>query len=113
MAFYAHHDVLKKRPKEKDMRIGTDQVYDADAPKARINMTINADLVRVAREYTDNLSDYVEGLLALAVAEERRKRQDDEQHWKDVCASWNEFHRKHGNIADEYNTDYLPEGYAP
>jgi hypothetical protein len=42
------------------MPIGTGQVYNTDAPKARINMTLNEDLVRTVREHTNNLSDYVE-----------------------------------------------------
>jgi antitoxin CcdA len=95
------------------MAIGTRQVYDTDAPKARIDMTLNEDLVRVVREHTNNLSDYVEKLLASAVTEERRKKAEDERHWKDVCASWNEFHEKHGNFADEHNGHLLPKGYAP
>jgi antitoxin CcdA len=99
--------------KEGPMHIGMGQVYDPKAPKSRINMTLNEDLVRVARNYTDNLSDYVEKLLAAAIAEERRKKLDDEQHWKEVCASYNEFYGKHGSIADDFNGDYLPEGYVP
>ena len=96
------------------MPIGTGQVYDTKAPKARINMTLNEDLVRRAvREHTDNLSDYVEKLLASAVMEERRKKAEDERHWKEVCAPWNEFHEKHGNFADEHNSHLLPEGYVP
>jgi antitoxin CcdA len=101
------------RQKEGPMRIGTGQVYDLNAPKSRINMTLNEDLVRVARNYTDNLSDYVEKLLASAIAEERRKKLDDERHWKEVCVSYNEFYEKHGSIADDFNGDYLPEGYVP
>ena len=95
------------------MPIGTGQFYDTNAPKARINMTLNEDLVRAVREHTDNLSDYVETLLASAVAEERRKKAEDERHWKEVCASWNEFHEKHGNFADEHNGHLLPEVTYP
>ena len=50
------------------MRVGSGQVYDTTAPKSRINMTLNEDLVRVARSYTDNLSDYVEKLLGREAA---------------------------------------------
>ena len=99
------------------MRVGTGEFYNTAAPKARINMTLNEDLVRVAREYTDNLSDYVEKLLAAAIAEERRKRLADQEHWDRVCASWAEFHEKHGCVADEYNDDFRgdsrPEDTTP
>ena len=95
------------------MPIGTGQFYDTNAPKARINMTLNEDLVRAVREHTDNLSDYVEKLLASALVEEHRRKVEDERHWKEVCASWNEFHEKHGSFADDYNGHLLPDGYAP
>ena len=91
------------------MRIGTGKIYDTCAPKARINMTINEDLLRVAREHTNNLSDYVERLLASAIEEERRKKAASDRHWVEVCASWNKFHETHGSIADEFNDGFLPE----
>jgi hypothetical protein len=50
--------------KDGPMPIRTGQVYDPDAPSARINMALNEDLVRAVREHTDNLSDYVGKLLA-------------------------------------------------
>jgi antitoxin CcdA len=98
---------------EAPMRVGSGQIYDATAPKSRINMTLNEDLVRVARSYTDNLSDYVEKLLASAIVAEQKRRESDNEHWRRVCTSWNEFREKHGAIADEYNGDYMPEDSAP
>jgi hypothetical protein len=95
------------------MPIGTTKAYDIDAPKARFNMTLNEDLVRAVREHTDNLSDYVEKLLISAVEEERRRKAEDERHWAEVCDSWNEFHVKQGNFADEHNSHLLPDGYIP
>ncbi|WP_063833934.1 type II toxin-antitoxin system CcdA family antitoxin [Skermanella stibiiresistens] len=95
------------------MRLGTGHVYDASAPKQRINMTLNEDLVRVARDYTDNLSDYVEKLLASAIEMERRSKLADQEHWDRVCASWTEFHEKHGCVADDHIGDYLPEDRVP
>lgn len=91
------------------MRVGTGEFYNAAAPKARINMTLNEDLVRVAREYTDNLSDYVEKLLAEAVSEERRRKMENDRHLKEVCTSWNDFYEKHGSPAEDYIASFLPE----
>lgn len=91
------------------MPIGLVKFYDIDAPKVRINMTLSEDLVRAVRGHTD----CVKARLMLAVAEERRKRDEDESRWRETCASWNEFHKKHGNFADEYNGPLLPEGYVP
>jgi hypothetical protein len=95
------------------MATGTGQVCDTDAPKTWIDMTLNEDLVRTVREHANNLSDYIEKLLAPAVVEEHRIKVEDDRHWKEVCASWNEFHEKHGNFADEHNGHLLPEGYVP
>jgi len=36
------------------------RIYDVDAPKRPVNMALNEDLVRCAREYTTNLSEQVE-----------------------------------------------------
>ena len=51
-------------PAEGQPCLSEPDVYDPDAPKARIDLTPNEDLVRAVREHTDNLSDYVETLLA-------------------------------------------------
>ena len=50
------------------------KLYDSDAPKRPVNMTLNEDLVRCAREYASNLSEQVEKLLVEYVTAERKRR---------------------------------------
>lgn len=84
--------------------------YDTEAPKKRVNITVNEDLVRAAQAYTDNLSGTIELLLASWMQAERRKREDDLEHRKKVVAAWNAFDEKHGCFADEWNRDFMPTG---
>lgn len=80
--------------------------YDERAPKRAVNMTLNEDLVRMARELTPNLSEQVEKLLAAYVVSER-ERQLARDHGLDAAIdAFNEFDKKYGSFADE-NLDYL------
>lgn len=77
-------------------------LYDVHAPKRPVNMTLNEDLVRCAREYAANLSEQVEKLLIEFVATERRRRTDEEARLDAAIAAWNAFDEVHGGFADEH-----------
>jgi antitoxin CcdA len=83
--------------------------YNVEAPKKRLNVTVNEDLVRVVQTLTGNLSGTIEDLLADFVKAKRREKQDNEEHWKRVHACFNEFYEKYGSPGDDYLGDYLPE----
>lgn len=83
--------------------------YDVEASKKRIDITVNEDLVRIARTYTDNLSGTIEALLAEWAQAERRKRDEDHEHRRKVVESWNEFDERHGRFADDWNGAFLPD----
>ena len=83
------------------MRI-MNRAYDTDAPKRAVNMTLNEDLVRRAREYTTNLSEQVEKLLADFVAAEQKRRTEEDGRLDAAIAAWNEFDATHGPFADEH-----------
>lgn len=87
--------------------------YDADAPKTRVNITVNEELVRTAQAYTDNLSGTIESLLATRMQEQRRKQDDDRTHREKVVAAWNAFDETHGRFADEWNHAFTPDHDAP
>lgn len=76
--------------------------YNRHAPRSRVNMTLNEDVVRQAREITANLSETVEQLLlgfidaANATTVRREKAIDDH-----IRAS-NAFIEAHGSFADEF-----------
>lgn len=76
--------------------------YDASAAKRPVNMSLNEDLVAKARQFTGNLSEQVERMLIDFVAQEQKKRLDEEGALKDAVRHWNEYDARHGSFADEY-----------
>ena len=66
-------------------------------------MTLNEDLVRRAREYTTNLSEQVEKLLAEFVIAERQRLREREARLDAAIAASNEFDEKYGSFADEHD----------
>src|SRR5690349_20830160 len=83
--------------------------YNVEAPKKRLNVTVNEDLVRIAQIYTNNLSQTIEELLADFILKQRDAQRNDAEHWKKVHKSWNAFYEKHGHPFEEHIRDYLPE----
>ncbi|CAN5897067.1 type II toxin-antitoxin system CcdA family antitoxin [soil metagenome] len=79
------------------------RAYDVNAPKRAVNMTLNEDLVRCAREYASNLSEQVEKLLADYVTAERRRREEEEGRLDAAISAWNEFDETHGAFADDHS----------
>jgi antitoxin CcdA len=77
--------------------------YDVNAPKRPVNMTLNEDLVRCAREYTTNLSEQVEALLAEFVASERKRRAERDSRLDAAISAWNDFDERYGAFADEHS----------
>lgn len=78
--------------------------HDRTAPKSRVNMTLDADLVREARALTPNLSETVERLLTAFVAEGRAERERRQQAIDRHVAASNAFLAAHGTLADEFQT---------
>lgn len=79
------------------------KLYDSNAPKRPVNMTLNEDLVRCAREYTSNLSEQVEKLLAEYVTAERRRRSEEDGRLDAAIAAWNDFDQMYGAFADDHS----------
>jgi antitoxin CcdA len=75
--------------------------FDASAPKRPVNMSLNEDLVRKAREIAGNLSEQVERLLAEYVLEEQRKRAEEESRLDAAITAWNAFDERVGSVADD------------
>ncbi len=76
--------------------------YNINAPKRPVNMTLNEDLVRCAREYASNLSEQVEKLLAEFVAAEKKRRTEEDGRLDAAITAWNDFDEEHGAFADEH-----------
>jgi len=79
------------------------RIYDVNAPKRPVNMTLNEDLVRCAREYATNLSEQVEKLLAAFVTAERTRRAEEEGRLDAAISAWNDFDDTYGAFADEHS----------
>jgi antitoxin CcdA len=78
--------------------------YNQTAPKRAVNMTLNADLVRRVRAITPNLSETVETLLAVYVADAELRNKDREQKINAHVAASDAFVAKYGTLADEFGT---------
>lgn len=78
--------------------------YDRLALKRPVNLSLNQDLVREARELTPNLSETVESLLAEFVAVQRHKREQARQQIDALVAASNGFIAAHGAFGDEFST---------
>ncbi|TAN46593.1 MAG: plasmid maintenance protein CcdB [Methylococcaceae bacterium] len=74
------------------------------ARKRPVNLTLNEDLVRHARQLTNNLSGVVETLLTDFVDSELQRRRAQSQQVATTIALWNDFEERHGAFADEYST---------
>ena len=78
--------------------------YDATRSKRRVNMTLNEDLVRRARELTPNLSETVEQLLAAFVDDVEAKAAEREKQIAAHIAANDAFVAKYGSLADEFSS---------
>lgn len=73
---------------------------NAGAPKKPTNLSVNSDLLAVARELKINLSAILEQALLNEVKELKKKRWLDEN--KEAIEACNEFVEKNGLFADKY-----------
>lgn len=79
-------------------------IYNVDAPKRPVNLSLNEDLVARARHMTGNLSAEVESLLAEFVLRQTQQRQAEALRFKQSAGIWNTFADQHGAFADEFST---------
>jgi antitoxin CcdA len=77
--------------------------FNVAARKRPVNLTLNEDLVSVAKSMTDNLSGVVESLLLQFVERESQERLLKTKAVQATSAAWNKFNAKSGSIADEYS----------
>ncbi len=79
-------------------------VFDGDARKRPVNLTLNEDLVVQVRGLTGNLSAVVESLLADYLERERQQRMAKVKTLEATMSMWNAFNARHGSFADEYSS---------
>jgi antitoxin CcdA len=88
------HDAHKMAFRRHLMR----RVYDRKAPKQATNLSVNSDLLRVARESGVNLSAVMEEALVYKVAAAKREAWVREN--SDAIAAYNDFIEDNGVYSD-------------
>jgi antitoxin CcdA len=73
-------------------------VCDPKAPKKAVNVSINSDLLRQARELKINLSKTLETQLEQVLREERARRWQEEN--REAIEAHNRFVEEHGVFSD-------------
>ena len=79
-------------------------VFDSEARKRPVNLTLNEDLVVQVRSLTNNLSGVVESLLADYLEHQRQQRMAKARTLEATVSMWNAFNARHGSFADQYST---------
>ena len=74
------------------------RVYDRKAPKQAANLSVNSDLLKVAREAGVNLSAVMEEALVYRVAAAKREAWLKEN--AEAIATYNEFVTENGTYSD-------------
>ena len=77
-------------------------LYDKEAPRRPVNLSLNADLLAQVRTMTPNLSATVETLLNDYLQSARRRREEEEKTLDSVIDAMNEFHARCGFLSDEF-----------
>jgi antitoxin CcdA len=73
-------------------------VCDPKAPKKAVNLSINSDMLRQARELRINLSKSLEEKLEQLLREERARRWKEEN--RDAMEAFNQWIEEHGVFSD-------------
>ena len=76
------------------------RVCDPSAPKKAVNLSINSDLLRQARELKINLSRLLEQQLEQVLREERGRRWKEEN--REAMEAFNRFIEKHGIFSERW-----------
>lgn len=72
--------------------------------KRPVNLTLGKDVIRDARQLTDDLSGVVESLLAEYIESEKRQLGERSKNAQATAALWNAFEEQHDSFADDYST---------
>ena len=79
-------------------------LYDRNAPRRAVNLSLNEDLLTQAKRVTKNLSATVEELLAGYLQEEQLRRRAEDKALDQVISALNDFHTRNGFLSDEFST---------
>lgn len=78
--------------------------HDRKGAKRPVNLSLDEELVRLARSMTPNLSETVEALLAGYIEAERARRAEADRRIDALVAASNGFIAAHGAFGDKFST---------
>ncbi len=78
------------------------ELYDTNAPKKPTNLSINSDLLRVAKDLNINISATVEARLIELVRKKAKERWLEENQV--AISNYNEHVEEHGVFSDEFRS---------
>jgi antitoxin CcdA len=74
------------------------------ARKRPVNLSLNEVLVNEAKQFTDNLSATIEGLMAQFVQTKQSELSSRQSAANNLADGWNSVLAKQGSFADEHST---------
>lgn len=77
--------------------------YDRKAPRKPVNLSLDEEVVRQARQYSQNLSATVEELLEDFVRRAHARRRAEDEIIDRVIGATNAFHARCGFLSDEFS----------
>ena len=77
--------------------------YDRKAPRKPVNLSLDEELVRQARQFSQNLSGTVEELLEGFVRRAQARRRMEDEAIDRVIGATNALHARHGFLSDEFS----------
>lgn len=72
--------------------------------KRPVNLLLNEENVRQARNFTNNLSATVDSLLTDYVVKQNEAVLSKQKRGDAVAEAWNQFYATHDSFADDYST---------
>jgi antitoxin CcdA len=79
-------------------------IYDRNAPRKAVNLSLNEDLVSRAKGLTRNLSATVETLLADYVRDQQARQRAEDERLDEVISALNARHERDGLLSDEFSS---------
>ena len=79
-------------------------LYDKEAPRRPVNLSLNEDLLAQVSNLTPNLSATVETLLSDYLQSARQRHEEEEKTLSSVMDAVNELHTRRGFLSDEFPT---------
>lgn len=78
--------------------------YDTHAPKTPLTVSVNADVVKEARELGFDIDEVLDTALRTKIVK-RRRLLEQEERMRPALEAMKEFHARHGSLSDDFPLD--------